>query len=107
MLGWRPPPSESTINKLGEFINEGGQIANDFQNSKDVSVLKTQYQQWASNVFNYLGQTLDTAYAAQFRNAQSINVSFDGMPINGGGIWQELRGQLIVLSQIVNDIRHG
>jgi hypothetical protein len=106
MLGWRPPPSQDTINQLGRYINEGGRIANIFQNTKDVPMLKTQYENWSSNVAMYLGQTLDTAYAAQFRNAQPINSSFDGMPFNGGGIWQELRGQLLVLGQIVNDIRH-
>jgi hypothetical protein len=106
MLGWRPPPSQDTINQIGKFIDVGGRIANAFQHSKDVPTLKTQYIQWSSDVASYLGQTLDNAYAAQFRNAEPVNSSFDGMPLNGGGIWQKLRGQLLVLGQIGNDIRH-
>jgi hypothetical protein len=107
MLGWRPPASQSTINQIGDFITEGEQISETFLKTNNTPLLITQYAQWASNVKQYLDQTLDRAYAAQFGSAQSTGNVYSGMNIEGAGTWQKLLGQNAVLSQIVSELRRS
>jgi hypothetical protein len=105
MLGWRPPASQSTINQIGEFITEGDQMAEAFEKTNDTPSLIAHYTQWSMKVEQYLAQTLDRAYAAQFRSAVSITYVKSGMNIDGAGTWQKLRGQNAVLGQIVTELR--
>jgi hypothetical protein len=105
MLGWRPPASQSTINQIGEFITEGEQIAEGFEKTNDTPALIAHYTQWSLKVEQYLAQTLDRAYAAQFRSAERVIYARDGMHLDGLGTWQKLRGQNVILGQIVTELR--
>jgi hypothetical protein len=107
MLGWRPPASQSTINEIGKFIAEGQQIAEAFEKTNDTPSLIAHYAEWSSKVAQFLAQTLDQAYAAQFSSALSINGVKTGMNLDGTGTWQKLEGQNAALAQIVTELRRS
>ena len=86
---------------------QGQAISDEFVNTGDFDKFMPQYREWEATVANYLGQTLDQSYEAQFLTAQPLIVTRGKVKFEKAGPWQKLEGQNAALNQLMTELRRG
>jgi hypothetical protein len=90
---------------LGNLINGGEVIRNDFEKTGDTDRIKKEYSGWVTDATNVL-VTIDPTYIPQFNQAHAGAMGLNGKSVEGSGYWDEIRAKSAVLSQILSELRN-
>jgi hypothetical protein len=102
-----PADNKQTIDQISSYMRQANQINKAWIDTNNTDTYITDSNKSEDDVYNFLNTALGVSYAEQFLVAAGTSAM--GMPfghsIVGGGKWQEMRGKVDFLSQLIGKLR--
>lgn len=96
----------SAVQVVARLADEGSSMQDEFIRTNDYELLASKYTQWLSRASRILEDVADDAAAIQFKNAHgnALMGCPNGRNVIGCGYWQEIRGKIDFLMQLINHL---
>ncbi len=95
------------IDQIASYMSRGNQFTQAWLKTDNTDIYFSDSDKWGDEVYNFLNTMLGISYAEQFKAAAGTAAmgTPDGHSFIGGGRWQEMRGKIYYLSQLIEELR--